>query len=161
MLLLRTKLRQVAERKARTAFYRVWVRAQEEFMDVIRRMSFHKRRARARAHTHTHCRRICDKTKGSGSSATSVPRDAYPIFTGFLGLRPICTTLLELQRTQSEIIYIHDVHKWDSAVGIAARYVLDGPRIEFRWGRGIPYPSRPAIRPTQPPIQWVPGLSLV
>jgi hypothetical protein len=33
----------------------------------------------------------------------------------------------------------------DSVVGIATRYGLDGPGIEFRWGRDFPYPSRPAL----------------
>ena len=47
----------------------------------------------------------------------------------------------------------------DSSVGIATRYGLDGPGIESRWGRDFPYPSRPALGPTQPPIQWVPSLS--
>jgi hypothetical protein len=46
----------------------------------------------------------------------------------------------------------------DSSVGIATRYGLDGPGIESRWGRDFPHPSRPALGPTQPPIQWVPGL---
>jgi hypothetical protein len=46
----------------------------------------------------------------------------------------------------------------DSAVGIATCYGLDGPRIESRWGRDFSQPSRPALGPTQPPIQWVPGL---
>ena len=38
-------------------------------------------------------------------------------------------------------------------VGIATRYRLEGPGIESQWGWG------PAPRPTQPPIQWVLGLS--
>ena len=46
----------------------------------------------------------------------------------------------------------------DSSVGIATRYGLDGPRVEFRWGRDFSHPSRPDLGPTQPPIQWVPGL---
>ena len=38
------------------------------------------------------------------------------------------------------------------------RYGMEGPGIESRWGRDFPHPSRPALEPTQPPIQWVPGL---
>ena len=41
----------------------------------------------------------------------------------------------------------------DSSVGIATRYGLDGPGIESRWGRDFLHPSRPALGPTQPPIQ--------
>ena len=47
----------------------------------------------------------------------------------------------------------------DSSVGIATRYGLDGPGIESRWGGDFPHPSRPTLGPTQPPVQWVPGLS--
>jgi hypothetical protein len=46
-----------------------------------------------------------------------------------------------------------------SVVGIATAYGLDGPGIESRWGRDFPYLSRLALRLTQPPVQWVPGLS--
>jgi len=46
----------------------------------------------------------------------------------------------------------------DSSVDIATRYGLDGPGIESRWGRDFPYPSTPALGPTQPLIQWVLGL---
>jgi hypothetical protein len=44
-------------------------------------------------------------------------------------------------------------------VGIAIAYGLDGPGIESWWGRDFPRLSRPALRPTQPPVQWVLDLS--
>jgi hypothetical protein len=47
----------------------------------------------------------------------------------------------------------------DSVVGIATCYGLEGPGIESRWGWDFPHLSRPAPRPSQPPLQWVPGLS--
>jgi hypothetical protein len=46
----------------------------------------------------------------------------------------------------------------DSSVGIATRYGMDSPKIESRLGRDFSQPSRPAMGPNQPPIQWVPGL---
>jgi len=46
-----------------------------------------------------------------------------------------------------------------SSVRIATRYGLGGQGNESRWGRDFPYPSRPALGPTQPPTQGVPGLS--
>jgi len=44
-----------------------------------------------------------------------------------------------------------------SSVGIAADYGLDGPRSNSG-GNEIFRPSRPNLGPSQPPVQWVPGL---
>jgi len=43
--------------------------------------------------------------------------------------------------------------------GIATRYGLDGQVIQSRSWRDFPHPSIPALGPTQPPTQWVPGVS--
>ena len=41
----------------------------------------------------------------------------------------------------------------DSSVGIATRYLLEGSEIESRWGGEIFRAPRPALGPTQPPVQ--------
>jgi hypothetical protein len=47
---------------------------------------------------------------------------------------------------------------WKSVVGTETRYGMDGPAIESRCGVSLSHPSRPALGPSQPRVEWVPGL---
>ena len=46
-----------------------------------------------------------------------------------------------------------------ASVGAATRYGLEDPGLKSPFGPHFPHPSRPDLRPTQPPIQWVLGIS--
>jgi hypothetical protein len=46
----------------------------------------------------------------------------------------------------------------DVGVSIVTRYGLGGQGIESRWRQDLPHPTRTAMGPTQPLIQWVTGL---
>jgi hypothetical protein len=68
--------------------------------------------------------------------------------------------VLRARYTRRRKVYCDYLHLYISqtAVGKANRYGLDGQRIESLWERDILHPSKPALAPTQAPIQWVPGL---
>jgi hypothetical protein len=47
----------------------------------------------------------------------------------------------------------------DSSVGIVTCYGLGSPGTESQWGRDFSHPSRLALGPNKPPVQWVLGPS--
>jgi hypothetical protein len=65
----------------------------------------------------------------------------------------ICSKAANRITQQSNYKTLYTLCGPDSIVDIASGYGLDGPRIISRWRRDFPHLSRPALGPTQPPVQ--------
>ena len=79
---------------------------------------------------------------------------------GFETVLEVVRSADQLLRTSGLVCCKHTIFLCGpgSSVGIATDYGLDGLGSNLGGGE-IFRPSRPALRPTQPPLKWVPGLS--
>jgi hypothetical protein len=59
---------------------------------------------------------------------------------------------------KEDMLFLLAISGPSSVVSIATSYGLDGPGIKSQWEQDFPHLSRPALGPTQPSVQWVPGI---
>ena len=70
----------------------------------------------------------------------------------------VCLSFFCKTFVRTTVVAVNIFGGLDSSVGTATRWGVDGPGIEFRWGKDFSHPSRPALGPTLSPIQGVSGL---
>ena len=83
---------------------------------------------------------------------TTKPYPKHSLPAEYQELNKNLNITLSLDMQHGTFVSVYQKTGRNSSVGIATRYGLDGPGIKSQLGRDFPHPSRPAPRPTQPPI---------
>ena len=84
---------------------------------------------------------------------SNIYQSSLRIQSSLIYITPIIISTPDMSLLQTETVGRVGV------VSIAARYKLRIPGIECRWGGYFPQTSKPALGPTQPPMQWTPAHS--
>ena len=81
------------------------------------------------------------------------------VFRAFISF--LFTSLIPYHISFPSLLFTDGIILAHALVCIATSYGLDGQGIKSQWRRDSPHPSRPALGPTQHPIQRVRGLYAV
>ena len=76
-----------------------------------------------------------------------------------LSFRPMCYFSWRCKSWHSYVYSTRSFVGQDGAVSIMTTYRMDGPRIDFQWGRDFPHLSRPTLGTTQPSTREAPVIS--
>ena len=114
-----------------------------------------------RSRTHFTEKTLISSLQCRGPSGTRIFGRSGQSEANYSPVFPIGTIIIKLLLYYYYCYYYYTVRYvgQENLVVIATRYGSEGPRIDSWWGRDFLHPSRPALEPTQPPIEWVSRLS--
>jgi len=118
---------------------------------------------RIAASTMIHLKKSLSGTMKSRRACTSSPRRCWGECKVKRNYQNTLYVVKYVSILAGATLHLFKIYLYDGLVGVVSHYWLDDPVFETRWGQEIflvSKTSRPALGPTQPPLQCVPGLFL-